>query len=447
MHKILFRVVSLLAIGIVTIAAMPARAVTASPSPSATSAASPSASSAPTPCSAAKQLKDPDLGTPYVYVVNLDTKQVLLNLRGQSLTPTASVMKLVTVAWATKYLPMSYTAQTKVLVDPNEPSTIILKGGGDHTLSQLSGASYSTYGKRSARLETLVNQTLALWPSNQPIKKILIDSTFFEGGGWNKNWNPAFRASGDMSLITALQLDGDRKNPDLTDTNYSSIRSPNPIEKTANLFRSKLGQLANGAKIVYGKSPTAATDLTKVNSRAMVNWMRHALMVSDNTETEMIAFHAAKAANLPATWGTTSTLAKRFMRSIGIKPTGFVFNDTSGLAETNRLTAKSVVAVVQAIYDDTSNLNQVKSLLPVSGTSGSLANRLTGELRGKVTAKVGYISGLVSLAGFIDAKDGTHLGFGIFARKLGNTKLSSGTKPAIDRLVKRLYYCGAGLTR
>lgn len=411
-----------------------------SPSPTATTTAS-------APCSVSAKLADPDLATVYVSVVNLDTKTELINVRANQLTPSASVMKLVTAAWAAQYLPMNYTAKTQVLVDVAQPGTLILRGGGDHTLSQVTGTSYTTYGRKAPRLQALVDQTLALWPADQPIEKIVVDASYFEGGGWNRNWWSGYRASGDQAFITALQLDGDRANPDLTDKKFSSKRSTKPVANAAKLFKDRLGSLAQNAKLVYEKAPATATELTAVNSRTMINWMRHALMVSDNTETEMIAFHAAKAAGLPASWASTSKLAKRFMRKNSIDPKRLVFSDASGLADSNRVTAKSVVAVIQAIHSGTAGINRVKSLLPVSGISGSLATRLTGSTRGKVFAKPGYIPGLFSLAGFIDAKDGSHLGFAIFARSVGKTKVTSQTKPAIDALVKRLYVCGSGATR
>lgn len=444
MGKRFFRSVAIALTVAITLSPLAAHAVDPTETPSASPTPTATAS---TPCSVRAKLADPDLATAYVSVVNLDTGKELINLRGNQLTPSASVMKLVTVAWATQYLPMTYSAQTKVLVDPSEPGTLILKGGGDHTLSQVTGTSYTTYGRKAPRLQTLVDQTLALWPADQPINKIIVDSTYFEGGGWNRNWWSGYRASGDQTLITALQLDGDRANPDLTDKKFSSKRSNQPIARASKIFKDRLGALAQNAQLVYSKAPAAATDLTSVSSRAMVHWMRHALMVSDNTETEMIAFHAAKAAGLQASWTSTSRLAKRFMRKISVDPRRLVFSDASGLAESNMVTSKSVVAVIQAIHSDTGNLNKVKSLLPVSGISGSLAARLTGSTRGKVFAKPGYIPGLFSLAGFIDAKDGSHLGFAIFARSVGKTKVTSQTKPAIDALVKRLYVCGAAATR
>ncbi len=427
--------------------AVPAHAAGSTPS------ATPTASSTPTPsptytspssCSASKQVANPNLARPYVYAVNLDTGKPLVSVRASATTPSASVMKLVTMAWASEILPSTYTVKTKVLVDPLEPGTIILQGNGDHTLSQLSGTSYSTYGTKAPELQALATQTLGLLSPTEPIQKIIVDATFFEGGGWNKHWWPGYRTSGDISLITALQVDGDRKNPDLTDVNYSGKRSTNPAAKVAKLFKAQLGALAANAQLVYAKTPVQATELTSVQSRTMVNWMRHALMVSDNTETEMIAFQAAKASGKKANWSSTRILALRFFKKHQIRTTGLKLYDTSGLSSENRITAKAVVGVVQAIYQDSlseapGNLSSIKNLLPASGISGSLATRLTGELQGKVHAKVGFIPGLTSLAGFVDAKDGTHVGFAVFARGQVNAQ----TKPAIDTLVKRLYYCGA----
>jgi hypothetical protein len=45
--------------------------------------------------------------------------------------------------------------------------------------------------------------------------------------------------------------------------------------------------------------------------------------------------------------------------------------------------------------------------------------------------------------GKVDAKDGTHIGFAVFARG----QVSAQTKPAIDTLVKRMHFCGANLSK
>jgi D-alanyl-D-alanine carboxypeptidase/D-alanyl-D-alanine-endopeptidase (penicillin-binding protein 4) len=124
-----------------------------------------------------------------------------------------------------------------------------------------------------------------------------------------------------------------------------------------------------------------------------------------------------------------------------------VFKDGSGLSPKNRVTAKAITRLAVAIQKDAGPLYQIQEMLPVSGVSGSLVDRMKGAMRGKVRAKVGYIPGLFSLAGFVDTKDGSHLAFSIFAHSEGGRKVSAKTKPAIDNLMSRFYNCGAGLTK
>ena len=85
--------------------------------------------------------------------------------------------------------------------------------------------------------------------------------------------------------------------------------------------------------------------------------------------------------------------------------------------------------------------------LPVAGKSGTLATRFNGAnavARGSVHAKSGYIPGLYSLAGIVNAKDGTAISFAGFARSAGGKKVGYAARPALDSLAARLYACGAG---
>ena len=112
----------------------PAAAVDeASPSPSAspTATPTPSASATAQPCSANIAMANPDLAKLYAYVVNVETGEVLINERGTYQTPSASVLKVLSVSAALTYLPTDYKATTKVFTVPGEPGTIVLKGGGD----------------------------------------------------------------------------------------------------------------------------------------------------------------------------------------------------------------------------------------------------------------------------------------------------------------------------
>jgi serine-type D-Ala-D-Ala carboxypeptidase/endopeptidase (penicillin-binding protein 4) len=103
-------------------------------------------------------------------VVDVGTGRVLLDVNGTEATPSASVLKVLSVAAGLTYLPSTYTARTRILTLPNEPGTIVLQGGGDHTLSNMTKASYTTYA-RPARLETLASQVAEHLDQRRPDNK------------------------------------------------------------------------------------------------------------------------------------------------------------------------------------------------------------------------------------------------------------------------------------
>jgi D-alanyl-D-alanine carboxypeptidase/D-alanyl-D-alanine-endopeptidase (penicillin-binding protein 4) len=442
--------------------AAPAIAVdpTPSPSPTASPTASPSATPTPTPsgpppipnqpnsCSAASAISQAALGQFYGYVVDANSGRVLLDVRGNESTPSASVLKVLSVAAGLSYLPATYTASTKVFTVPSQPGTIVLQGGGDHTLSQMTKASYTTYAK-PARLETLASKVLTSWTSDQPITKIILDSSFFKGDTYSPHWLASDRTNGYISHITALQVDSDRANGDQTSYAYSGYRSSDPVLKTGTLFKTALKGLAPNAKLVKGATPKGAVELTSVTSQPITTWMAHATAISDNTETEFIARHAAKAFGLPAAFTSVEPMVKSMLGNLGIDSSQLVMKDASGLAQANRVTPKMITDLMQKVAQGNSVLAPLENYLPVAGVGpGSMGGRFTGAnavARKFVKGKTGYIPGLYSLAGIITAKDGTRLAYSIFARSVEGKKVGWSTRGALDTVATRFYSCGAGL--
>lgn len=404
---------------------------------------------APGTCSAKSQISNSTLGKFYAYVVDVNTGKVLLDIRGGEVTPSASVLKVLSVSAALTNLPAEYTATTRVLTVPNEPGTIVLQGGGDHTLSNMSKASYTTYSK-PARLETLATQVVNAWNSDSQIKKIILDASFFTGASYNPYWLASDRTNGYISNITALQVDSDRANPDQTDANYSGYRSTDPITRTGKLFKSALkGLVASGAKLVVGKTPKGAVELTSVSSQPITTWMSHAIGISDNTETEFIARHAAKAAGLAPSFESVEPMVKTMLSGLGIDSTGLVMKDASGLAQDNRVTAKMITELMVKVASGTTALSPLETYLPVAGVGpGSLGGRFTGAnavARKFVKGKTGFIPGLYSLAGIISAKDGSRIAYSMFARSADGKRVGYGTRGALDTVATRIFTCGASL--
>lgn len=424
------------------------------PSPVASPSTSPSAKPNPIgSCSAKAALSQKELGHFYGYVIDVATGKVLLDVRGQEATPSASVLKVLTVAAALVNLPATYRATTKVYTLPDQPGTIVLQGGGDHTLSRMTGESYTTYAK-PARLETLASQVLAGWKSEVPISKIILDSSFFAGPSYSSAWKLSDRTNGYISHITALQVDSDRANPDLTSRAYNGYRSTDPVMQTGQSFKLALQGLAEDAQLVKAATPKNAVLLTKVSSQTISTWLSHAISVSDNTETEFIARHAAKAAGLSPAFSSIQPLVTKSMAAIGVDAKGLKMLDGSGLAQGNRVTAKMIselmLKVASASTGPNPALAELETYLPIAGRTGTLAGRFNGKnatARTFVRGKSGYIPGLYSLAGIVNAKDGTRLAYAIFARSAEGKSVTYTARPALDTLATRFYECGFGLTK
>ncbi len=426
----------------------PTQSPTQSPTPAATPAATPTATPA-APCSAAAALGQKALGQFYGYVIDTATGKVLLNTRGSESTPSASVLKVLTVAAALDTLPAEYRATTKVFTVPSAPGTLILQGGGDHTLSRMTGDSFTTYSN-AARLETLAAQVLAAWTLDTPVTKIILDQNFFSGASYTSAWKLSDRTNGYISHITGLQVDSDRANPDLTSKAYSGYRSTNPVNQTGKFFKESLQGLAEEATLAVGRTPASAVLLTSVSSAPIGTWLQHAISVSDNTETEFIARHAAKAAGLPARFESIQPLVTKTLTKLGIDSTGMVMKDGSGLAQANRVTPKMIAELMAKSAVDTGPLANLATYLPVAGRSGTLATRFTGKnsaARTYVTGKSGYIPGLYSLAGLVKAKDGSLLSYAMFARSANGKKVGYAARGALDTVATRFYQCGLGLTK
>lgn len=406
----------------------------------------------PVSCTANKAMRQKTLGKFHAYVINVDTGEVLVDVLGKELTPSASVIKTLTAVAALHKLPSQYRAVTQVLATPSEPSTLIFKGGGDFTLSRLGPGESSVYSK-PARIRSLARQTLGQLPADIPITKIILDDSFFSGERWNPDWPKKYRTLGYVSNITAIQADGDRVQPNRLVPSYSFRRGKDPVITVGEAFRASLGERAADAELVLGTTPSDALVIGEVQSQDMrQSWLGHMLTHSDNTGAEFIARHAAKAAGLEGSIAGANKVIKQSLRELGLKPKAFVIRDASGLSDSNRVHAKLLARLMVKVAKGQNGLDALVDWMPIAGETGTLRYRFQGRsaiARGNVIAKTGYIPGLYGLSGIVNASDGSRLAFAVFARANPDTGVTVTYKAqgAIDRVVTRFYSCGASLTQ
>jgi D-alanyl-D-alanine carboxypeptidase/D-alanyl-D-alanine-endopeptidase (penicillin-binding protein 4) len=406
----------------------------------------------PVACTANKAMAQRTLGKFHAYVINVDTGEVLVDVLGKELTPSASVIKTLTAVAALQKLPSEYRAITQVLATPTEPSTLVFKGGGDFTLSRLGPGESSVYSK-PPRIRTLAKQALSQFPADVPITKIILDDSFFSGERWNPDWPAKYRTLGYVSNITSIQADGDRVQPNRLISSYSFRRGKDPILTAGEVFRASLGERAANAELVVGTTPVDAYVIGQVQSQDMrQSWLGHMLTHSDNTGAEFIARHAAKAAGLEGSIAGANKVIKQSLRELGLRPKAFVIRDASGLSNENRVHSKLLAELMVKVAKAENGLDALTQWMPISGQTGTLRYRFQGRsaiARGHVIAKTGYIPGLYGLSGIVNASDGSRLAFAVFARadRENGLSVTYTAQGAIDRVVTRFYTCGASLTQ
>lgn len=437
-----------------TLGAAPARAVAApSASPTVRSTPTPTPTAAPVrpvpgaqpaasrvrTCSVASLAQDGRLGNLEAQVVNAKTGQVLFDRNGGKPGPTASVLKTLTSAAALATLGPDYRVQTTVVAG-SAPGQVVIVGGGDVTLSRLPGGRGAFYtGAPSIQdLATQTKQALG----GQPVTSIVVDASLFGGPLWQPSWDEHEErvVEGSTPYMTALMVDGDRNDPGAVE----SPRSTDPIGRAVQYFQQYLG---TNVPVTSGAAPAGARQLAVVQSQPVTTLIDQAMTYSDNTIMEELARLVAIKTGAGNTFDAENAGVLAGLKAYGIDTSGIHIADGSGLSGDNAVPPSYLTQLFIKVLNRQNGLGVVYDGLPVSGRSGTLGpgySRFTGAnavARGAVHAKTGWINNGYTLAGIVDAADGTPLTFAVFA--LG--PVSDNAKQAIDTLVTGFYQCGDNL--
>lgn len=124
---------------------------------------------------------------------------------------------------------------------------------------------------------------------------------------------------------------------------------------------------------------------------------------------------------------------------IGVDPASVTVADGSGLSRDNRLTPLGIVALLRGMWEhpDRSVRGAFVRSLPVGGVSGTLERRFrSGDARGNVRAKTGFINGVRTLSGYVTSATGRTIAFSLMCN--GYTTSTSRVNAVQDRVVELL---------
>lgn len=350
-----------------------------------------------------------------------------------------STSKILTAAAALLTLNSTDGLVTRVVAGP-DPSTVVLVGGGDPTLTALPEERSGVYPDpaRLAELAAKVQEA-----STVPIERVLVDTGRYRGPTQARGWDPDDVPGGFVAPIEALMLDGGRIDPTLQD----GPRIEDPSGAAAVEFAELLG--LDAGDVSEGSAPAGAKSLGAVASAPFAVLVEHMMRSSDNVLAEVLAREVAIARGGEPTFEGAVTEILAALTQAGFDTAGAQPVDGSGLSTGNRVPARLLGGLLAAAAApareprDTEFLRPILTGLPVAGGEGTLDDRfardgVAAEGRGVVRAKTGTLTNVSSLAGVVTDADGRLLVFAL----MSNGASPAVVRPRLDALAAEISRCG-----
>ena len=235
-------------------------------------------------------------------------------------------------------------------------------------------------------------------------------------------------------LVTSGQVpEGSR--PDVT-----AIAVFNPIQNFLTHFRQSLGKQGISVAGGYrGTTKTSGRELAAVQSPPLSELIAETNINSNNLYAE--ALLKALATKKPSgrngsTTGAGLEVMKSTLSRIGVDPNAYRLVDGSGLSRKDSISPQALVQTLQGMAKS-HYASVFRSSLPVAGKNGTLKYRFKDIApEGLVQAKTGTMTGVITLAGYVNAPN---YGPVVFSIMVNQTEQPIRTvRSAIDEIVVHL---------
>ena len=158
------------------------------------------------------------------------------------------------------------------------------------------------------------------------------------------------------------------------------------------------------------------------------------LLSSDNQHADLLLMELGRVSSGEGTLASGAVALESVLFETCGSLDGLI-DDGSGLSRGNMRSARSFVQSMAALHE-TPEGDLLRSQLPVSGVSGTLAGRLGGPNAGLVQAKTGTILNGRSLSGWAKMANGRDAIFSVIVN--GEDGAQAGAVGAIDALVREI---------
>lgn len=386
---------------------------------------------------------------------------------GKKMIP-ASITKLVTAAATIRAFPPGTKFKTTLWIDGKVSQGVLkgdlyLKGSGDPSfVSENMWFLVNSFLRNSIqKIEGDINVDDTLFDSiryDSSRQKARVDRAYdAPTGAMSFNWNsvnifvrpgekvgdPAkffvdpenkyIRVVGEIATVAAKSA-----------TNISIDRDTDPKNKNGDLIRIS-GKIASGSKeqVVFknitqpdfwagenlrsflsqrgivvsglvktGPVPSSAKLVAESESKPIENMLSDMNKFSNNYVAEMLTKNIAAKKKVPASMDQGMQALNDYMRVLQVPMSQYELYNPSGLTRENKMSARALWTVLKDIQSQFQYQPEFVNSLPIAGIDGTLKNRMKNTPAERwVRAKTGYLSGVISLAGYAGRSDGTVLPF------------------------------------
>jgi D-alanyl-D-alanine carboxypeptidase/D-alanyl-D-alanine-endopeptidase (penicillin-binding protein 4) len=212
---------------------------------------------------------------------------------------------------------------------------------------------------------------------------LIADESFFDSRRSGPGWKGYF-VPGESSPLSALSVEG-----------RSAL-------ETARLLRGSFR--AVGIR-VHGRTRAARAagwPLAVRFSPPLPEILRQMDVQSDNHTAELLLKQLGAVAGRGGSTAAGAAVVRSVLVEHGVPLAGVRIADGSGLSSLDRLTAKTLVTILQRAWADREIGPALLDALPVAGRDGTLRHRLRDtRARGNVRAKTGTLANASALSGFV----------------------------------------------
>jgi D-alanyl-D-alanine carboxypeptidase/D-alanyl-D-alanine-endopeptidase (penicillin-binding protein 4) len=383
------------------------------------------------------------LGTLHAQVTRADNGEVLFSRSPDSVLQPGTSAAVITATAAAARLGADFQITTTVVDNPT-PGSISLIGRGDATLSSLPEGQSSVYAG-APTLASLASATLTAYEAAHPgvpITEVVLDASYWDPADrWNSSWSRDLQTGGELSEVTALQVDGDRADP----TALTSERSTNPVGRAGDAFVRALGLDPAAVTVREGVAEASDAVLAEVSSQPLSVLIEQMLQQNDGTLAEMLARVLSVESEFSGSAVSLQQAIPQALQALGLATADVAVRDGSGYSRDDSVSAAFMASLMGAIAANEA-LSSVESALSVAGQSGTLADRFGGDsatAAGAVSGVSGSLDGNRSLAGIATAADGTQISFSLIASGGG---VADEAGAALDTVAAAIYGCGNNLS-